>query len=225
MAGLLKDLNFEEALARIGQEPPGRMVKALFSCLCSCDEQIKWYAVSGMGQVVADLARDDMENARVVMRRFMWMLNDESGGIGWGIPEAMAEVMARHQQMAGEYAHMLVAFMREDGFYLELLPLQRGLMWGLGRLAATNQENRNLLLGKDVALYLQPYLRSSDPVVRGLAARAAGFLMDQGLLAGLHGIVDDHCPLTVYDNGKFIAGQVGELARKSLQMIEKQQAM
>eukprot|EP00362_Geleiidae_sp_MMETSP1317_P000447 CAMPEP_0201284794 /NCGR_PEP_ID=MMETSP1317-20130820/84991_1 /ASSEMBLY_ACC=CAM_ASM_000770 /TAXON_ID=187299 /ORGANISM="Undescribed Undescribed, Strain Undescribed" /LENGTH=71 /DNA_ID=CAMNT_0047606373 /DNA_START=1077 /DNA_END=1289 /DNA_ORIENTATION=- len=56
-----------------------------------------------------------MEEARIVMRRMLWSMNDESGGIGWGVPEAMAEVMTCNKGLAEEYIHMLISYMREDG--------------------------------------------------------------------------------------------------------------
>ena len=83
--------SLEAALAAVASMPPEKAIKPLFSCLCSCDQQVKWHAVSAMGRTVATLADQEMETARVVMRRFMWMLNDESGGIGWGVPEAMGD--------------------------------------------------------------------------------------------------------------------------------------
>ncbi len=63
-----------------------------------------------MGRVAADLADRDMESARVVVRRLMWNLNDESGGIGWGSPEAMGEIMACHEGLAEEYSCILISF-------------------------------------------------------------------------------------------------------------------
>src|SRR5690554_2588053 len=95
-------------LAALRRLPPGRLLNPLFSGICSNDEQLKWRAVAAMGQTVARLADQDLEAARVVMRRFMWSLNDESGGIGWGAPEAMAEVLAAHAGLADEYGHILV---------------------------------------------------------------------------------------------------------------------
>ncbi|MDH5299388.1 MAG: HEAT repeat domain-containing protein, partial [Desulfobulbaceae bacterium] len=112
-----------------------QLLNPLFSGICRADERVRWQAVAAMGPVLARLADRDMEAARVVMRRFMWSLNDESGGIGWGAPEAMASALACHGGLAAEYTHVLVSFMREDGFFLEYEPLQRGLMWGIGRLA------------------------------------------------------------------------------------------
>jgi len=46
--------------------------------------------------VISNLTEKEMESARVIMRRLMWSLNDESGDIGWGAPEAMAEIIACH---------------------------------------------------------------------------------------------------------------------------------
>ena len=87
-----------------------------------------------MGYAVDELARADREAARVVMRRLMWNLNDESGGIGWGVPEATGEIMARNPVLAEEYASILISYLREDGNFLEMEPLQCGILWGLHRL-------------------------------------------------------------------------------------------
>ncbi|MGD9194313.1 MAG: hypothetical protein PVH58_20495, partial [Desulfobacterales bacterium] len=115
--------------------PPKRAVNPLFSLLCSLDERLKWRAVTAMGQVVSNLAETDLESARVIMRRFMWHLNDESGGIGWGCPESMGEIMARCERLADEYGFVLISYIQPEGNYLEHEILQRGVLWGVGRLA------------------------------------------------------------------------------------------
>jgi hypothetical protein len=91
------------------------------------EEKVKCAAVKAMGAVVAKLADHNMEAARIIVRRLMWNLNDESGGIGWGSPEAMGEILARHRGLAGEYAHILISYIREDGNYLENQVLQEGV--------------------------------------------------------------------------------------------------
>jgi len=135
MRDFLLDDDFERAMAGLTAIPPRRAVNPLFSFFCSVTPLLRWRAVSGMGVVVSRLAETQMESARVVMRRLMWSLNDESGGIGWGAPEALGEITARHSLLAGEYAHILVSYIRPDGNFLEHPVLQRGLLWGLGRLA------------------------------------------------------------------------------------------
>jgi hypothetical protein len=167
---------------------------------------------------MSDLADKNMEAARIVMRRFMWSLNDESGGIGWGAPEAMAEIMTQHQKLADEYGHMLVAYMREDGFYLELPQLQQGLMWGLARFAMVNP---NLLKAKNVVNYLLPYLDSNDPAVRGQAAWALGLLQAREATESLEKLVHDPARVTIFLNRNFVSETVGSLAHKALANIAK----
>jgi hypothetical protein len=96
----------------------------------------------------------------------MWTLNDESGGIGWGSPEAMAEAMARHRGLAKEYISILFSYIREDGNFLEYEPLRRGALWGIRRLSQVYPE---LLKKLDAVKYIRPYSDSDDPLSRELS--------------------------------------------------------
>jgi hypothetical protein len=215
---LLESSDIEAVIHELRQLPASRVINPLIGALCSSNETVRWHAVTALGPIVADLADHDMEAARVVMRRFMWSLNDESGGIGWGAPEAMAEIMAGHDRLAEEYGHMLVAYMREDGFYLELPQLQQGLMWGLSRFAMVKPD---LLKAKNVIIYLLPYLNSPDSTVRGLAAWALGLLHAGEAVASLEELVNDPSPVKFFLNRTFVADTVGGLAHKALANIVK----
>ena len=74
-----------KGLKAILELPARQVVNPLFSFLYNTDELLKWKAVTALGAVVSNLASHDMESARIVMRRLIWNLNDESGGIGWGL--------------------------------------------------------------------------------------------------------------------------------------------
>ena len=161
---LLKSADFDRTIQELRHLPPKQVINPLFSFLQQTDPGIKWAAIKAMGAIVAKMADDDIESARVVMRRLMWNLNDESGGIGWGSPEAMGEILASHAELAKEYAHILISYTRKDGNYLEHDILQRGLLWGIKRLAETRPH-----LVQDAAPYLLPYLKSNDAEVRNLA--------------------------------------------------------
>jgi HEAT repeat protein len=215
---LLASSDIEAVIDELQQLPVSKVINPLIGALCSSNETARWHAVTALGPIVADLADHDMEAARVVMRRFMWSLNDESGGIGWGAPEAMGEIMARHDGLAEEYGHMLVSYMREDGFYLELEQLQRGLMWGLARLAMVKPD---LLKAKNAPSYLLPYLDSPDSTVRGLAAWALGFLQSKEASQKLAKLVNDPGPVKIYLDRTFISNTVGGLAHKALANIVK----
>ena len=210
---LLGSKSLPDIHAALGQHDEQQLLNSLFSGICRSDETTKWHAVAAMGPVLARLADRDMEAARVVMRRFMWSLNDESGGIGWGAPEAMAEALACHPGLAAEYTHILVAFMREDGFFIEYEPLQRGLMWAVGRLAEGRPE---LLRAKDAARYLAPYLEAQDATVRGLAARALGSLDAKEVSPAIANLRDDQRPVRYWQTDRMVTKSVAELASAAL---------
>ena len=103
VASLLGSESFPASWESIRPLPGRQVINPLFACFCHRDLLLRWHAVTAMGIVVSRLADENMESARVVMRRFMWNLNEESGGIGWGCPEALGECMARNKRLAGEY--------------------------------------------------------------------------------------------------------------------------
>jgi len=221
---LLAGSDVDRLLAELHLLPAQDVIHALFSAICRPEEPLRWYAVQAMGVSVARLAAADMEAARIVMRRLLWSLNEESGGIGWGAPEALAEIMCRHQGLAGEYVHMLISYMRDDGpelfqegNFLEHAALQQGLLWGVGRLAEVRP---GMLQERGVVADLLFYLDSEDHVVRGLAARALGLLQAPQAVAGLAKLVGDSFPLSLYDKGVLRTVTVEELGREALQRIQ-----
>jgi HEAT-like repeat len=196
------------------------LLNPLYSILYTIDETIRWHAISAFGLVVDRMAGKDMESARVVMRRFLWSLNDESGGIGWGAPEAMAEIMAKNKFIFREYGHMLLSYMREDGpepfqdgNYLELPELQRGVVWGVGRLSGIYRET---LIQNGVVADLLPWLCSRDDVVRGMAVWALGTLRAGSAKAALQKHLSDHALVSLYNDGVIIKTTVSDLACQAL---------
>jgi hypothetical protein len=208
---LLLQENFESGLAEIGCLTVRKAINPLFSFLCSLDELLKWRAVTAMGEIVDRLADEDIESARVIMRRYMWHLNDESGGIGWGCPEAMGEIMARNKNLAEEFWCILISYIRPDGNFLEHETLQRGVLWGVGRLAHARPQ-----LLKDSSDHLHPYMQADDPYLRGLAAWGAGAIRNKKTEAILNQLKEDHAKLNVFLDGQLITCSVGDLATKAL---------
>ena len=209
--------NFIPGLSEIRRLPARKAVGPLFSYLYSLDELVKWRAVTAMGSVVSDLAASDLESARVVMRQFIWNLNDESGGIGWGCPESMAEAMACNDQLAAEYGCILISYIRPDGNYLEHEGLQRGVLWGVGRLAHTWPEGMQAATD-----FLLPYMSSEDPNLRGLAVWAVSPVLNAEAIQRLQQLVDDRAGLMLYRSGQLVQFSVGQLAREGLGPVERQ---
>lgn len=194
--------------------PAREVMNPLISFLYNENELVRWRAVTIIGQIMRNLAERDMESAREFMRRLMWSLNEESGGIGWGAPEAMGEIMACHEKLATEYAPILISYMDPKGNFITYEMLQKGLLWGLVRLAESRPE---VVIG--AAAHIGKYLEAGDATVRGLAAWAAGLLQAHETRPGLEALLTDESELRVYYDGKFIQYRVRDLAEKALALM------
>ncbi len=156
--------------------PLKALLNPLFIALCHPAAHVRQNAVEGFAVVVPRLAEQRPEEARIVMRRFLWSLNDESGGIGWGAPEAMAAIMCNSDMLRKEYVHMLISYMRDDGpelfqdgNFLELPMLQLGLLWGIDLLC---QHFPELMRKNEIEPDLLFYLDSENKEVAGAALLA-----------------------------------------------------
>ncbi|MFQ5484424.1 MAG: DVU0298 family protein, partial [Desulfobacterales bacterium] len=163
------------------------------------------------------LAQRDIESARIIMRRLMWHLNDESGGIGWGAPEAMGEIMARHKKLAEEYACILVSYIDQSANFIEYSILQRGVLWGLGRLAYARPE-----LAENADVFLPPFMRSNDATHRGLAAWVSGALSSEITTPLLQDLITDEARIKIFINMNLLERTVGKLAQEAIVRINRE---
>lgn len=206
---ILEKLNqddLQDVVDALAEYSPTDLINHLFTGLCSISDTVRWHSVAMMGRVVSQIAEGEMEKARVIMRRFLWMLNDESGGIGWGAPEAMAEIMAQHRQLREEYLHMLISYLRDDGpelfqdgNFIELPTLQRGLLWGIGRLC---QDHGAVLVERGVGADIPQYLQSDDRIVRGMAVWCLLQLSSAMAEVDVSALAGENTELTIYLDGE-----------------------
>ena len=220
---VLQERDLPEIFQVISQYQEHLLLNPLFIALCHQDERVRFHAVRCFGRIVPAMADKDPEAARIVIRRFLWSLNDESGGIGWGAPEAMAEIMCHSESLRQEYLHMLISYMREDGDelfqdgnFIELPMLQRGVLRGIGRLA---QCHRSEMLGRHIAGDVAAYLRSSDVQVVGLAIWCLGMLGTGADSAKIAPFLGNETAVTLYIDDVLQKSTVGQLAEKALQLI------
>jgi HEAT repeat protein len=197
---------------RVGQA----FITALLAALSSGQSMVRWRAVSFLGPTVAGLAGEDPEAARQVMRRLVWGLNEESGAVAWGAPEAMGEIMAQSPLLADEFLNLLLAYVSDCGMALDFAPLRAGAVWGLGRLA---KERSELLRERRAEEILLPLCQETDPQVRGLAVWALGWLGGLGVKERLAELVGDEAGVELYDADRLRLATVGQLAAGALERI------
>jgi HEAT repeat protein len=211
---LLRDSNFSSSLEKLRQLSCRTVINPLLSLLLDHDELVKWRAVTAIGAIVSLMVEKDTEAARVVMRRLMWSLNDESGGIGWGAPEAMSEIMAQSNTIAEEYSSILISYLDEQGNFLEYEPLQKGLIWGVARLATVRSD-----LMKPASMHLHKYLSSNDASIRGLSALSIGLLKATQESGFLRELLHDHAEFQTFSNDELRKYKVSDFAVKALSLL------
>ncbi|NPA94793.1 MAG: HEAT repeat domain-containing protein [Thermodesulfobacteria bacterium] len=188
LSSLLRAGELPPIMELVDSLPPKKLISPLIRSFYQPQGLERWLAIRAFGRAVSRLAQEDMEQARIVMRRLMWSLNDESGGIGWGAPEAMAEAMAQNETLAREYARILLSYIWEDGNFLEHLPLRRGALWGLYRLAQTRPD-----IFREIEAWkiLRPYLDDEDPESKALAIMAVAHSGQKELCQDLEKALSD----------------------------------
>ena len=220
---MLEQNSLNEIYHFFERNPEHLVLNSLFSALCNPSESTRWSSVCSFGIIVPRLAEKKMEDARVVMRRFLWSLNDESGGIGWGAPESLAEIMCYSSSLRVEYLHMLLSYMRpdgeeilQDGNYLELPMLQRGLLWGVGRLSECHQ---NELVERDIVDDVAAYLGSSDLNVVGLAIWTLGLLKAKSAEREIASFAGSNDVIPLYRAPSLKQVEIGQLAQEALLLM------
>jgi len=205
---MLAERDFQKARSAIAGYPARQVINHLISFFCDRQALVRWRAIETAGYVVAGHAESDPESARVIMRRFMWMLNDESGGIGWGVPEAMGETLRLSDRLFAEYNRIFFSYLQPECNYLEHPMLQRGLLWGMARLARRRPEPVRAVL-PDIA----PYLDSEDPYHRAYALLIFGYAGGPGTKEQAYRLRGDETMVEIYDDGSFMETTVGAISR------------
>ena len=220
--------DWRERLERLTADVPQAFVGPLMSRL-ALGGTAAGRAAAALGACVASIAQEAPEEARVVMRRFMWHMNEESGNLGWGVPESMAETLARSEPLAREFSRVLLSYIRDTGRednFVEYAPLRCACYWAVGRV---------LQARPGLAVSALPLLRvglgDADFPCRGMAAWAiAQAGMSDGKLAHCQELrlelerlaaaeASAGTPVQVFDGDVVRAYTVAELAGLALAAI------
>jgi len=211
-----------EGLARLDQYAPKGLTGPLYACLLERDPLLARRAAAAFGREAARIFEHRPEDARQLVRQFMWRLNEESGNIAWGIPETFGEVLAQQPALAEEFHRVLASYLFESDrktgdTFIDHAALRRGVYAGLGRLAQARPEMVACAAGS-----LLGGLREKDPASRGVAAWALGLVLPRAgqeegrIREALEALTGDAAPLEFYRDGYFREATVGGLAREAL---------
>lgn len=184
------------------------VLRTLFSLTYDHDELIRWRAIEAIGQVTRTLGESELEPIRDFIRRLLWLMNDESGGLGWHAPEVIGEIIVNNPQLAEPFGALLLHYMKEE-------PFERGSHIALARISPILPE-----LAKRGKTLLLNSLEDPDPSIRGQAMVALSYLDSSALIPFMGALSKDSGTLSWYDfeTGELTHPTVGEIARWVLEI-------
>jgi len=113
----------------------GRLIRYLTGQLYTNSEEEKWRAVRMLGALAGDPELLDERRTRDLLQRFVWALNDESGAVPYGIPEALGEVLAARPEFQESFLPILCGLLTESEM-CQTGDIERGAMWAVGRVGS-----------------------------------------------------------------------------------------
>lgn len=187
-----------------------RVLGTLLSLTFDAEPLIAWRAIEAMGAAADRIAADDPEFVREHLRRLRWLISDESGGICWHAPEAMAEIIRRRPAMFSDHipiiASLLQVMEQED-----LVRFRAGILWAVGRLADATANEVEAVLPSIVAC-----LDDSDSQVRGMAVWCLAQLRRTEPLKARSDLRSDDGSADLYADGHLVCRSIAELVRQAL---------
>ncbi|MCK5139755.1 MAG: hypothetical protein KAQ85_07940, partial [Thermodesulfovibrionia bacterium] len=157
---LLKEKKYDE-LIKISSSH-SKILTTLISLSYDKKNPVSWRAMESTGLITGKLSKSKPELVRNLAGRLLWMLRDESGGIGWSAPEILGEIVRNCPVLCADIAPLIVSFHKEK-------MLTPGVLWAIGRMGKSNTE----MVDYAVPIVLN-YLHNTDNKIRGYAAQALG---------------------------------------------------
>lgn len=170
------------------------------------DDRVRWRAIEALGVWARAMAAGDLEKIRTVIRRVLWLMNDESGGIAWHGPEIIAEMLAAAPALMDEYARIVASFIGQS-------PFEAGTAWAIARLAEVAPE-----AFADSIDELTRSTRSSDSMVRGYGLLALSMIGASEARRLATALLSDSGEVVVFErtSGVPVKTAVAALARRVL---------
>jgi len=94
-----------------------------------------WRAIKAVGRVAKALVKTDNEFLRITIRKLLWSLSDESGGIGWAAPELLGEIVSSDPEGFADIIPLIA-----EVYDIEEQTFRPGVVYALARVAEVSPE-------------------------------------------------------------------------------------
>ena len=171
-----------------------------------------WRAISAIGHVATLYMKNNYEFLRETIRKLLWSLSDESGGIGWSAPEMLGEIVSADPKKMADVVPLIA-----ETYMIEERVFRPGVLYALKRIAQIQPEA--VLPFQELVI---SGLAENDPLARIYSLELSMLLKEgiypnrrEGLLAHIRNLLSDRARAWIYKDGGFLEVEVGELAHKA----------
>ncbi len=208
----LLDLRAYNEVADLAGQDKG-VIRGLISLSYDKQDVISWRAIEAIGVISRTFSKGRMDILRETVRKLLWSMGEESGGIGWSAAEMLGEIVAGDPDAFNEIIPILWSFREEEMF-------RAGIVWAMRRIAMIRPE-----LVAFIIQDLPEMLEDKNPAVRGYTVGLIGIL-PEALNEGtgrqrISKLLSDDGPVPVYSEGELFSRSVGEIAGEVLNKSAK----
>ena len=173
---------------------------------------VGWRAIKAIGLAAQELVKTDYAFLRETVRKLLWSLSDESGGIGWAAPEILGEIVSADPERFRDIIPLIA-----EVYDIEEKVFRPGILYALGRVAEVSPDL--IMPFKDL---IRRSLSEGEPLLRVYALdlmRTLKSRLCKEEMDGLNKIIHElltanHSEAWIYRNDRFISVEVGEYARQ-----------
>ncbi len=184
--------------------------RILLSLTYEVEGLLRWRTIEATGKVAKARAAINIEKVRDFVRRLLWLMNDESGGLAWFAPEMIGEILVNVPVLIESTADILPSFIKEE-------PFERGTHLAIYRIASVDA--RPFLKS---APEISESLFNSDPTIRCYAALILAAIGAKQYRESMKKLLDDRTKVILYDfdGGNLWETTVSDIARKAIEQID-----
>ena len=203
------DANNLPAVASLAKEDK-KVLSQLIRLAYDKETLVGWRAIKAIGLAARELVKSDDEFLRVTIRKLLWSLSDESGGIGWSAPEIIGEIVSADPARFRDIIPLIA-----EVYDIEEKVFRPGILYAMTRIAEVNP---GLVLPFiDLA---KKGLCDDAPLVRVNALELTSVLKKilnekecDEIRASVKKLLADHSEVWVYKKDGFVNVEVSEKAR------------
>lgn len=144
----------------INSSEPSKVTRILLSLSYDKSDIVGWRAIEVTGMLTRKVSERDPEFGRNLIRKLLWNIRDEAGGIGWSSPEILGEIVRNDITGYPEIPVILWSFIDEE-------PLRKGIIWATGRIGEVSPAIMNFAIP-----FLEKMFKDGDPSIRFYSAWA-----------------------------------------------------